>query len=261
MDYQHIIVSTTEHVTTVCLNRPQSMNAINSVMHEELQRAFDAFAADDDQFIGVITGAGERAFCAGSDLKAIAEGGKHTGYPKNGYAGLIERFDLNKPLIAAVNGVCLGGGFEIALACDLIIASEQASFGLPEPRVGAVALGGGVHRLARQIGLKRAMGYVLSSGRISAKEGMALGLVNEVVAASELQAATNRWCEEILKGAPMAIRASKEAIMRGLDEPSLADAIRSQESYPAFEQWRHAEDTVEGPRAFAEKRLPQWKGR
>ncbi|MEP1470469.1 MAG: enoyl-CoA hydratase-related protein [Halieaceae bacterium] len=261
MDYQHIIVSTDAHVTTICLNRPESMNAINSVMHEELQAAFDAFAADDDQFIGVVTGAGDRAFCAGSDLKAIAEGGKHAGYPKNGYAGLIERFDLNKPLIAAVNGICLGGGFEVALACDLIIASETASFGLPEPRVGAVALGGGVHRLARQIGLKRAMGYVLSSSRISAAEGLSQGLVNEVVPPEELEAATSRWCEEILKGAPMAIRASKEAIMQGLDEPSLADAIRSQEAYPAFKKWRQAEDTIEGPLAFAEKRKPEWKGR
>ena len=261
MNYEHIIVSSTAHVTTICLNRPQSMNAINAAMHEELQVALDTFAADDDQFIGVITGTGQKAFCAGSDLKAIAEGGKHADYPKNGYAGLIERFDLNKPLIAAVNGICLGGGFEIALACDLIIASQEASFGLPEPRVGAVALGGGLHRLARQIGLKRAMGYVLSSSRMSANEGMALGLVNEVVAADELLNATNRWCEEILKGAPMAIRASKEAIMRGLDEPSLADAIRSQERYPAFQQWRRAEDTVEGPRAFAQKRPPQWQGR
>jgi enoyl-CoA hydratase/carnithine racemase len=100
MNYEHIIVSSTAHVTTICLNRPQSMNAINAAMHEELQAALDTFAADDDQFIGVITGAGQRAFCAGSDLKAIAEGGKHADYPKNGYAGLIERFDLNKPLIA-----------------------------------------------------------------------------------------------------------------------------------------------------------------
>lgn len=261
MTYEFIDVRKTDRVTTIQLNRPEVMNAIHPAMHEELQAAFDDFAADDEQFIGVVTGVGERAFCAGSDLKAIAAGGRHAGYPKSGYAGLIERFDLNKPLIAAVNGICLGGGFEVALACDIIIASEQASFGLPEPRVGAVALGGGVHRLARQIGLKRAMGYVFTCGRISAQEGYELGLVNEVVPAEELAAATKRWCAEILKGAPMAIRASKEAIMRGLDEASLADAMQNQEDYPAFHAWRRADDTKEGPKAFAEKRPPVWRGR
>jgi len=261
MSYEYIEVVKADRVTTICMNRPEVMNAINPAMHEELQAAFDDFAADDEQFIGVVTGSGERAFCAGSDLKAIASGGRHAGYPKSGYAGLIERFDLNKPLIAAVNGLCLGGGFEVALACDIIIASTNASFGLPEPRVGAVALGGGVHRLARQIGLKRAMGYVFTCGRISAQEGLTLGLVNEVVPAAELHAATQRWCDEILLGAPMAIRASKEAIMRGLDEPDLAAAMTNQEQYPAFHAWRRAADTREGPEAFAAKRPPVWQGR
>jgi crotonobetainyl-CoA hydratase len=261
VSYQHIRVDRSARVTTITLNRPEAMNAVNPLMHNELQAAFDEFAQDPEQFIGVITGMGERAFCAGSDLKAIAASGEHVGYPESGYAGLIERFDLNKPLIAAVNGVCLGGGFEIALACDIIIASESASFGLPEPLVGAVALGGGIHRLARQIGLKRAMGYVFTSARISPQEGLELGLVNEVVAPSALAAATERWCEAILQGAPMAIRASKEAIMRGLDEPSLAAAMRNQETYPAFAAWRRADDTREGPEAFAEKRPPVWKGR
>jgi enoyl-CoA hydratase/carnithine racemase len=260
MSYQHIIVDKSERVTTITLNRPEVMNAINPAMHDELQQAFDEFAADSEQFIGVVTGMGERAFCAGSDLKAIAASGKHVGYPKSGYAGLIKRYDLPKPLVAAVNGVCLGGGFEIALACDIIIATDNASFGLPEPRVGAVALGGGIHRLARQIGLKRAMGYVFTSARISPEEGLQLGLINEIVAPAALAEATKRWCEEILKGAPMAIRASKEAIMRGLDEPSLADALRNQEDYPAFYAWRRAADTKEGPKAFAEKRTPNFIG-
>ncbi|QJQ31059.1 enoyl-CoA hydratase [Sphingomonas lacunae] len=256
MDF--ITVSSAGPITTITLNRPEVMNCINPAMHHELQAAFDAFAADASQFVAVVTGAGERAFCAGSDLKARDLG---AAYPASGYAGLIERFDLDKPVIAAVNGLALGGGFEVALACDIIIASETASFGLPEPLVGAVALGGGMHRLARQIGLKQAMGMILTSARVSAADGMRLGFVNEVVTPDDLEAATLRWCEAILKGSPMSIRASKQTVMRGLDEPSLAKAIANQTRYPAYAAWRESEDAREGPRAFAEKRAPQWKGR
>ena len=257
---QHIKLERLGRVTRITLDRPAVMNSLNPAMHYELQGAFDDFAADPEQFVCVVTGAGERAFCAGSDLKAAVAGDVRP-YPKSGYAGLIERFDLAKPVIAAVNGLALGGGFEIVLACDIVVASETASFGLPEPLVGAVALGGGLHRLARQIGLKPAMGMILSSRRVSAAEGLRLGFVNEVVPAAELEAATMRWCEDILKASPMAIRASKETVMRGLDEPSLAAAIRNQATYPAFAAQRASEDAKEGPRAFAEKRPPQWKGR
>jgi enoyl-CoA hydratase/carnithine racemase len=261
MDFEFLKVSADAHVTTITLNRPEVMNAINPAMHQELQKAFDAFAADSGQYICVVTGAGERAFCAGSDLKAAAKAGISGQYPKNGYAGLIERFDLSKPVIAAVNGVALGGGFEIALSCDIIVASENAKFGLPEPLVGAVALGGGLHRLARQIGLKQAMGMILSAQSVTAQKAETLGFVNEVVPLADLPAATARWCEKILKCAPIAVRASKETVMRGLGEPSLRTAIENQKNYPGFVAWRNAEDTVEGPRAFAEKRAPQWKGR
>lgn len=259
--YEFIDLDSADHITRITLNRPDVMNAINPVMHDELQHAFDCFAAADDQFVCVIQGAGTRAFCAGSDLKAIASAGRHQPYPKNGYAGLIERYDLNKPIIAAVDGFALGGGFEIALACDLIVATDRASFGLPEPLVGAVALGGGIHRLARQIGLKQAMGMVLSAEKVSAIEGHRLGFVNTVVPPEAFEEAIASWCEKLLRCAPLAIAASKEAIHRGLDEPSLASAMSAQESYPAFYRWRRAEDTIEGPRAFAEKRAPVWKGK
>jgi crotonobetainyl-CoA hydratase len=206
-----------------------------------------------------VTGAGDRAFCAGSDLKAIS-GGERGEYPANGYAGIVERFDLYKPIIAAVNGACLGGGFEIALACDIIIASDNAYFGLPEPRVGAIALGGGVHRLVRQIGMKRAMTYLLTCARIPAHEALALGLVSEVTAPAALTTAVERCCAQILAAAPPAIRATKETALRGLAEPSVQAAMQRQADYPGFKAWRAAEDTKEGPRAFAEKRTPHWRG-
>lgn len=246
-------------VTTVTLARPTSLNAITPDMHDELEAAFNAFAADPAQEICVITGEG-RGFCAGSDLKAVAAGG-HRAYPVHGYAGLIERFDCPKPFIAAVNGVAMGGGFEIALACDLIIAAESASFALPEPLVGAVALGGGLHRLTRQIGTKQAMGMILTGRRVSAADGFRLGFVNEVVPDADLMDVTRNWCDAILKCSPMSVRASKETAMRGLDEPSLAASMTAQERYPAFAAWRSSEDAREGPRAFAEKRPPRWQGR
>lgn len=263
MAYEYLGLEKSGHVTTITLNRPAVLNAINYAMHLEMQRALDDFAADSDQYICVITGAGNRAFCAGSDLKALSDPDgppRHT-YPENGYAGLIERYDLDKPVIAAVNGLALGGGFEIALACDVIIASENAGFGLPEPLVGAVAIGGGMHRLARQIGLKQAMGMILTSRRVTAEAGLAMGFVNEVTVPGDLMSVTRRWCDDMLRGAPLALRASKQTVMHGLDEASLEDALNNQASYPAFKKWRTAEDTTEGPRAFAEKRKPEWKGR
>ena len=261
MSYEFLQIAAAEHITRITLNRPEVMNALHGPMHAELESAFNAFAADDDQYLCVVDGAGDRAFCAGSDLKDLAARSRHVAYPEHGYAGLIERFDLNKPIIAAVDGFALGGGFEIALACDIIVATERSSFGLPEPRVGAVALGGGVHRLARQIGLKQAMGMVLGAERVSAAEGFRLGFVTEVVANEGLDDAVVGWCRKILAGAPPAIQASKEAMLRGLGEPDLAAAMAAQEEYPAFSRWRRSEDAKEGPRAFAEKRTPDWKGR
>jgi crotonobetainyl-CoA hydratase len=260
MAYEFITVARDGGVTTLTLNRPEVMNALHSPMHFELAEALDAFAADPDQWVAILTGAGDRAFSAGNDLKYQASGGEMRS-PPSGFAGLTSRFDLAKPLIAAVNGVAMGGGFEIALACDLIIAADTAVFALPEPRVGLAALAGGLHRLPRAIGLKRAMGMILTARRVSAAEGFELGFVNEVVPAAELMAAARRWAALIADCGPMSIRASKAAVLRGLDEPTLEAAIKGQAKYPEVAALFRSEDFVEGPRAFAEKRAPQWKGR
>ncbi|MCA3734191.1 MAG: enoyl-CoA hydratase/isomerase family protein [Phenylobacterium sp.] len=260
MAYEHIRVDREGHVTIITLNRPDVMNALHSPAHFEMHEVLDAFAADPDQWVGIITGAGDRAFSAGNDLKHQATGGEMR-IPPTGFAGLTSRFDLNKPLIAAVNGVAMGGGFEIALACDIIVASEAAVFALPEPRVGLAALAGGLHRLPRAIGVKRAMGMILTGRRVSAAEGEALGFVNEVVPAGELMAAARRWAAQIAELSPMSIRASKEAVFKGLDEPTLEAAIRGQNRYPAVSALFTSEDFVEGPMAFSQKRAPNWKGR
>jgi crotonobetainyl-CoA hydratase len=260
MSYRFIIVERQGPVTIFTLNRPEVMNAVHSPMHFEMDGALNAFAADPGQWVGIVTGAGERAFSAGNDLKWQAAGGEMKS-PPSGFAGLTLRFDLDKPLIAAVNGVAMGGGFEIALACDLILASENALFALPEPRVGLAALAGGLHRLPRAIGVKRAMGMILSARRVSAEEGRDLGFVHEVTTPEGLMPAAYRLASQIGECSPMSIRASKEAVMRGLDEPSLEAAIRGQGGYPAVKALFRSDDFIEGPRAFAEKRSPNWAGR
>jgi crotonobetainyl-CoA hydratase len=154
----------------------------------------------------------------------------------------------------------MGGGFEIALACDLIIASENATFALPEPRVGLAALAGGLHRLPRQIGLKRAMGMILTARHVGAREGFELGFVNEVVPQGEALTGALRWAEMITKNSPMSIRASKQTIQKGLGV-SLEQAIEEQREYPAVKAMVASQDYIEGPKAFSEKRPPKWVGK
>jgi enoyl-CoA hydratase/carnithine racemase len=245
-------------LTIVTIERPDVMNALHPPGNFELAEAFDDFAADPEQWVAIITGAGDRAFSAGNDLKYQASGGKMGG-PKSGFAGLTARFDNSKPVIAAVNGLAMGGGFEIALACDLIVASENAIFALPEPRVGLAALAGGIHRLPREIGMKQAMGMLLTGRRVPAAEGQQLGFVNEVVPKGQALTAAKQWAAQILECAPISVRASKEAAMQGLAAESLEAAIKGR--YDQIAALYASEDFIEGPRAFSEKRAPNWKGK
>ena len=256
--YEFINLTKEGPITIITINRPHVRNALNAVSHVELAHAFDDFAADDRQWVAIITGAGEQAFCAGHDLKQDPAAAAPP-LPSTGFAGLVARFDLNKPVIAAVNGVCVGGGFEIALACDIIVAAASATFALPEPRVGLAALAGGILRLPREIGLKHAMGLMLTGRRVSAQEGVELGFVNEVVVGDVLGAA-RRWATDILQCSPMAIRATKEVAQQGLTRP-LDEAINDLHEYPAVKAMWASQDALEGPAAFAGKRTPRWTGR
>ena len=256
--------STTErdgNVLIVTINRPEVMNALHPPANRDLAEVFDEFAGDPDLWVAVVTGAGDRAFSAGNDLKYQASGGDMSGQPKAGFGGLTARFDLTKPVIAAVNGVAMGGGFEIALACDLIIAAENAVFALPEPRVGLAALAAGVHRLPREIGVKQALGMILTGRRVDPDEGKQLGFVNEVVPEGQAVEGALRWAKMISECSPMSVRASKESVYKGLDLSGVEEALKQQSKFPAVKAMAKSEDYVEGPKAFAEKRPPQWKGR
>ena len=251
------LVEKKDHVMTVRINRPDRLNALHPPGNAELGEVFDDFAADDDMWVAIITGEG-RGFSAGNDLRYQAEGGERVPMPR-GFGGLTSRFDLHKPVIAAVNGVSMGGGFEIALACDLIIASEKAMFALPEPKVGLAALAGGLNRLPRQIGPKRALGMILTGRHVSPEEGKELGFVNEVVPHDELMDAAMRWANLILECAPLSIRASKDVVYKSLDSASLQDSMEAQ--YDSVKAMVGSEDFVEGPKAFSEKRPPNWQGK
>lgn len=236
---------------------------MNIGMHEELGRIWTDFEADPTVWLGIITGAGSRAFSVGQDLKELVKrdvDGDSTissfgSRGKRGAPRLTDRFDITKPLIAKVRGYAFGGGFELAMACDLIVAGSDAEFALPEVRLGLVAGAGGVFRMARQLPPRIAAGYLLTGRRMTAGEAHQFGIVNEVVAPEALDAATDAWSEAIIEAAPLAVRATKEAMWRSLDMP-LAEAFTT--SYAAEEARMHSLDAREGPRAFNEGRPPVW---
>jgi crotonobetainyl-CoA hydratase len=258
-DLQYCRVEHRGPITIITINRPEVRNALHRPACIELEGVFDRFAADSSAWVAIITGEGDKAFCAGNDLKFQSAGNDNT-WPPSGFGGLTARVNFEKPVIAAVNGVALGGGFEIALACDLIIASEDAQFALPEPQVGLAAICGGLLRLPQQIALKEAMGIILTSRRVSAVEAKSLGFVNEVVPKDQVLSVAIRWAQEILKGSPLAIRASKALVNAGLSDSAIDRTYPEQKKLPAVAALYSSADRVEGPKAFAEKRKPVWRG-
>ena len=253
------------HVARITLDRPESLNSLNPDLRWELSQHFDEVENNDDIWLAVVTGSGDRAFCAGADLKHRARERDATTEQLADWAqknietrSLTERWHFAKPVIARVNGFALGGGLELAMACDIIVAAEHAEFGLPEPRRGLIAGAVGVHRLPRQIGLKPAMGHLLTGRHMTAARAYELGLVNQVVSLDGLDLAVNGWIEDILRCAPLSVRATKEAAMRGLDM-ALPQAFYNEYEWERKRQ--QSADTLEGPRAFAEKREPRWVGK
>ena len=250
-----------DHVARVTLERPASMNAVDRVTEEELESIWVAIERDPDIRAVVLTGAGERAFCAGADMK---NSGNQTGLEywaaarPGGFGGIALRETLDVPVIARVNGVALGGGFEMVLGCDIVVACDEASFGLPEPRVGRMPLDGGMTLLARQISFRPAMGILLTGRRVKAVEALALGIVNEVVPRADLDAAVERWVAQIVACAPLSVRAIK-AVARRTAHLTAKEA--QAQRLPALVAALASEDSQEGVAAFREKRAPVWKGR
>ena len=246
-------------VARVTLDRPDRMNAVDSAADAALGAIWDAVEADPAVRCVVLTGAGERAFCAGADMKEDGPGGlaywARTG--RHGFGGIALAGRLSVPIVGRVNGLALGGGFEMALGCDILVAAESASFGLPEPRVGRLPLDAMV-TLPRRLPRALAMGVLLTGRRMGAAEALAAGLVNEVVPLEELDEAVDRWVADILAGAPLSLRAIKRtaADTAHLDEHAARNAC-----LPSLVAALESEDADEGVAAFREKRAPQWKGR
>lgn len=259
-NYEFAKTETKDKILIVTINRPEVYNAVHPPLSRELDEIWNDFLKDPDLWVAILTGAGEKAFSAGNDLKYSAQAAQYrVNQPASGFAGLTNRFDRTKPIIAAVNGFAMGGGMETALSCDIIIASENAKFALPEVKVGFFAAAGGVQRLSRQIGKKAAVEIMLTGRSVGAEEALALGIVNEVVSHEKLLEKAIEKAALIASNCPSSVKASMEALnhMDQLEEIPIA----LEKSYEIIDVLRNTEDHKEGVAAFVEKRAPNWKNK
>ncbi|TCR64780.1 enoyl-CoA hydratase-related protein [Bosea sp. BK604] len=256
-----IQLSIDDHVARVTIDRPEVLNALDQEAEADMEAIWQRIEADRSVRVVVLTGAGERAFCTGADMRNLDPELTGLAYwaaaRPSGFGGIALRQTLDIPVIARVNGHAVGGGFEMVLGCDIVVAAEHASFGLTEPRVGRLPLDGGMVLLQRQIAHRHALGMLFTGRRIKAQEALAFDLVNEVVAKDELDAAVDRWVADILACAPLSLRAIKQVVRRTAHlPPPEAQALR----LPALVEALRSQDSEEGVRAFREKRQPVWQG-
>jgi crotonobetainyl-CoA hydratase len=257
-DGLHIAIE--DRVMILTMDRPKA-NAINSGLSQALGHAFVRYRDDSSLRCAIVTAAGEKFFSAGWDLKAAAENKDEAeDYGPGGFAGITELFDLDKPVIAAVNGMAVGGGFEIALCCDIIVADDHAQFFLPEVKVGVVPDGGGMFRLPRRVPESLALEMLMTGRRLSTDEALRLGLINHVTAKGGALAKAKEIAAEILEASPKSVRAVKQAhrLTRDLTVQEAYRALRSG-GVPAYDRLRASKDYWEGAAAFSEKRQPQWE--
>ncbi|MFC0314293.1 acetyl-CoA acetyltransferase [Gordonia phosphorivorans] len=257
-DYADVVLRRDGRVLEIVINRPDSRNALSANTNQELDEIFDAYFADPDLWVAILTGAGDKAFSSGNDLAASAGGGG-LATPANGFGGLTSRRRLPKPIIAAVNGFALGGGLEVALACHVIVADEQATFGLPEVKVGLVAAAGGLVRLPRTIPPALTRDMILTGRRLSADEALSHGLVSRVARRGEVLDLAREVAAEVLAASPTAVRASLSVMA---DTEAQADTVQAvQDSLAVMDEILVSADTREGIAAFVQKRTPRWTGR
>ena len=262
MDYEHILFERRDRIAIITINRPERMNAINPQTSAELFDAWSTFRDDPELWVAILTGAGDRAFSAGNDLVHTAQAGRGATAAENlprgvPFGGNTRRIETWKPTIAAINGYCLAGGLEIALACDIRVAAEHAQFGLPEVTWALIPAAGGTQRLPRAVPLAVAMDMILTAERIDAQAALRWGLVSRLVPADQVMPEALRLAETICTRGPLAVRTAKESILRGLNM-SIEQGLGLEELLGR--QIARSEDAREGPRAFAEKRKPNYKG-
>ncbi len=255
-DYEFVSVHRDGHLLEITINRPEVRNCLHPPSHEELDEVFNAYFADPDLWVAIITGAGDKAFCTGNDLVYSASG-KPMYVPLSGFAGITSRRGMTKPVIAAVNGFAMGGGFEIALACHLVVADESAQFALSEVRVGLIAGAGGIVRLPRMIPPKLATELILTGRRIDAAEAQRLGVVSRVAPPGQALQAARDLAAEILSGSPTSVRLSLKLMDETQGVPDTVAAVDAPSE--AIDELLTSADMIEGMTAFAMKRTPEWK--